>query len=112
MFEAVTQNDTVVGTGVGGERNNRFYVWGLYILPTFQRMGVGTKIMTALCNSAPPNSFLEVQVLRESNKAQQFYKRFGFVTFHSSAEEVFPNVNLMTDFMGCSVTSLRETLLV
>jgi GNAT superfamily N-acetyltransferase len=106
MFEGVLPDNAVVATGVGVERHERFYIWGMYVLPKYQRLGLGQRIIKSFSTIASPKSVLEVQVLRDSYKAQQFYRRLGFVTFQSSEEEVFPNVRMLTDFMECASTSI------
>jgi GNAT superfamily N-acetyltransferase len=107
MFEGVLSDNTAVSTGVGVERHERFYIWGMYVLPTYQRIGMGQRVIRSLSAIASPKSILEVQVLRDSYKAQQFYKRLGFVTFQSSEEEVFPNVRMLTDFMECASSTVK-----
>jgi GNAT superfamily N-acetyltransferase len=101
----------VVATGVGVERNKRVYIWGMYVLPVHQRLGLGRRIIKSFSEVASPNSVLEVQVLSESIKAQQFYKKLGFVTYQSSREEVFPSVSMLIDHMECDLSALKVKLL-
>jgi ribosomal protein S18 acetylase RimI-like enzyme len=108
MFEAALPDGTIAATGVGFEKGDRFYIWGMYVLPRFQRSGLGTLIIKEFCNIASPNSFLEVLVLRESEKAKHFYHKLGFRTFACSDEEVFPGIKMMTDRMECQASSIKS----
>jgi GNAT superfamily N-acetyltransferase len=110
MFEAALPDNTLVATGVGVERNKRVYIWGMYVLPVYQRLGLGRRIIQSFCEVASPDSILEVQVLSESIKAQQFYNKLGFVTYQTSREEVFPNVSMLVDHMECDLSTLKVEL--
>jgi ribosomal protein S18 acetylase RimI-like enzyme len=102
MIEAVDKNDQVLGTVVFSEIGTECYVWGLYVLREFQRLGLGRKLMQEVCQRITPATTLEVQVLKQSLKAQNFYKKLGFQTYQTCEEEVFPSINLQVDFMQCS----------
>jgi ribosomal protein S18 acetylase RimI-like enzyme len=100
MLEAFEPNGRTIGTVVFSEVGNDVYVWGLYVLPFLQRRGLGQSLMQQVCEQTRPGTTLEVQVLKQSLKAQRFYKKLGFHTHNTSEEEVFPSINLEVDFMS------------
>jgi ribosomal protein S18 acetylase RimI-like enzyme len=101
MFEAVDDDRAVCGTIVMSERDMVTYIWGLYVLPTHQRQGIGKNLMRQVCLEAKPETELEIQVLNESEKAKSFYKGLGFQAYKSAKEEVFASIELDVNFMTC-----------
>jgi ribosomal protein S18 acetylase RimI-like enzyme len=101
MFEAVETDGKPCGTVVMSERETIAYVWGLYVLPTHQRRGIGKELMRRICRETKPETEIEIQVLRDSKKAISFYDALGFRAFKSGNEEVFQSISLDVKFMTC-----------
>ena len=87
LLVAVTDDDHVVGGAglhpVGGSPRRRHSMsLGMQVQPAWQRQGVGTTLMRALCDYAD-NWLgllrLELEVYADNHKAQALYERFGFV---------------------------------
>jgi putative acetyltransferase len=87
MLVAVTGDGDVVG-GAGlhpagaSPRRRHAMALGMQVQPAWQRQGVGTTLMQALCDYAD-NWLgllrLELEVYTDNHKAQALYRRFGFV---------------------------------
>ena len=86
MLVAVTDDGAVVGgAGLhpagGSPRRRHAMTLGLHVHPEWQRQGVGTTLMRALCDYAD-NWLgllrLELEVYADNHRAQALYERFGF----------------------------------
>jgi putative acetyltransferase len=87
MLLAVTDKGELAG-GAGlhpagaSPRKRHVMTLGMHVQPAWQRQGVGTILLQALCNYAD-NWLgllrLELDVYADNHKAQALYRRFGFV---------------------------------
>src|SRR4051812_9655276 len=76
----ITIEDKPIGTVDVNEESERIFVSGLYILPEYQSRGIGSSVISALQKkAAATQKRLELEVLRANTKAQELYKRFGFI---------------------------------
>jgi ribosomal protein S18 acetylase RimI-like enzyme len=104
MFEAVDNKGNTCGTIVMSEVDKTAYVWGLYVLPDYQRRGIGKKLTRQVCLETRPETEIEIQVLEASQKAISFYTSIGFNAYKSAKEEVFPGIELNVKFMSCQAS--------
>ena len=87
LLVAVTDDGELVG-GAGlhpsgaSPRKRHVMMLGMQVQPTWQRRGVGTTLLRALCDYAD-NWLgllrLELEVYADNHKAQALYRRLGFV---------------------------------
>ncbi|MFT4100800.1 MAG: GNAT family N-acetyltransferase [Burkholderiaceae bacterium] len=62
----------------------------LYLLPRFQRKGVGSKLLRELQQSATArNRPVRLRVLAVNNEARRLYERLDFIVTHETPERVF-----------------------
>jgi L-phenylalanine/L-methionine N-acetyltransferase len=87
LLVATTADGEVVGgaglhPGGGSPRRRHVMELGMQVQPAWQRQGVGTQLLQALCDYAD-NWLgllrLELVVYADNDKAQALYRRFGFV---------------------------------
>ena len=76
----VIYNEEVIGCGrVVGDGGIYFYIQDVIVLPEFQRMGIGQRIMEAVMSyfhsRAHTNAFIG---LMAAQGVSQFYKKYGF----------------------------------
>jgi ribosomal protein S18 acetylase RimI-like enzyme len=68
------------GVLVVEQKDNQIYIALIEILPRFQGRGVGTAIITNLCNQARErNQPVTLHVLKSNVPARRLYERLGFV---------------------------------
>ncbi|WP_366289887.1 GNAT family N-acetyltransferase [Paenibacillus sp. AN1007] len=77
----VEVEEKTIGYGrVVGDGGFTFYIQDIIVLPSYQRMGLGHKIMTELMeyitSTYPPGSSVG---LMSAKGKEDFYKRFGFM---------------------------------
>ena len=94
------------GTAVGVQRDTYFFVWGMYVDPDFLRKGIGTRLLSDLCNGLPVGIIISVQVLDESIGALKFYSSMGFEPVTSDDVEVFPNVFKRAKILNCRIENM------
>lgn len=63
------------------ESAKRFYISSLYVLPQFQGIGLGKKLLLKACNVALNKNFDRVWlgVMNQNKNAIDWYKNFGFI---------------------------------
>lgn len=81
-FYVAEQDGTVVGLLVCGK--NRFddqggEIYVLYVLPKYQRQGVGEALMQQAINGLSAYVSVDAHVVVGNDKAKQFYEKQGFV---------------------------------
>ncbi len=61
--------------------DNRFYISSLYILPEFQRSGVGKKMLLSACEIAMKEKYDKIWlgVMKENISALYWYRKHGFI---------------------------------
>jgi ribosomal protein S18 acetylase RimI-like enzyme len=84
LFVAETENSKIVGFAGGGKQNNPDYpydseIYMIYILPEFQRRGLGQALMSATAGKLQELGFrsLMLWVLQENEASRQFYEKLG-----------------------------------
>lgn len=68
----------IVGSAIVVERGTTAYLWGMYVLPDYQRSGVGSHLIKSLVRDLQSAERLEVRALDSSPEAQAFYGALGF----------------------------------
>ena len=76
------EGDRVVAYATGGpereqDREYRFEIYGLYVLPGFQGRGLGTALVRALAGAFAPHRGVLIWALRDNLKARDFYQKLG-----------------------------------
>ena len=51
---------------------------GLFILPVYQKMGIGSSLMTSILELAESNMTARLLVLSENEVAKKLYAKYGF----------------------------------
>ena len=74
------EDGRIVGVSIVGPLEEELVVWKLYVLPTHQGSGVGSRLMEAALSEATTDGWGSVVLsyLDGNELAAKFYRRFGF----------------------------------
>jgi len=74
-----TINHKVVGLAFAEVEKDYIMLRSIYVLPRYQRLGVGKLLMTSVLNAYPDAKEFRLNVATYNSKAIAFYERQGFV---------------------------------
>lgn len=100
----------IVGTIIIAERGPTAYVWGLYVHPSAQRAGVGTRLFKCAIRSVETAKRVELSVLTTSPWAYDFYRKQGLKKVSEGDSEVFGSIAVKRSVMKALVSDLRRAL--
>jgi RimJ/RimL family protein N-acetyltransferase len=105
MSEGTTQGSVIIA-----ERGRAAYVWGLYVLPECQRLGLGSQLLAAAVGSLQQAERLEISVLESSLAAQAFYRKRGFRDVGKETSELLGSVVVEMIVMEAEIGILKAQL--
>ncbi|MFC2143293.1 GNAT family N-acetyltransferase [Candidatus Aenigmatarchaeota archaeon] len=79
FFAGCKYSNRLVGAITAELSRDIIHVHRLYILPSYQKKGIGSKLLKAAINHFKSAKALELEVLEVNNNAIEFYKKKGFV---------------------------------
>ena len=86
-YRLVAVDDVRAGILVVEDRSSEIFLAKIFLLPQFQRRGVGTVLIRRLIErAAMERKPLRLRVLRVNTRARRLYERLGFVVTHSTAD--------------------------
>jgi ribosomal protein S18 acetylase RimI-like enzyme len=86
-WQVIVIDSVDVGAYVVEERPEEIYLANLYILPNFQKRGIGTKVVRCIQKRANELGVpVALDVLRSNPDARRLYERLGFQTVTQTAE--------------------------
>lgn len=94
---AYDAEDTAVGFISYFKKDHECEITTLYLLPQYQNLGIGTKLMdSALIDASQCNScsILSLWVLKTNLSAISFYKKFGFESDGKCDEELYEDTKI------------------
>jgi GNAT superfamily N-acetyltransferase len=87
FWNVVLVGDVRAGILVVEDRPAEFFLSRIFLLPAFQKRGVGTALMRRLINRAKvAQKPLRLRVLRVNTGARRLYERLGFALTRSTTE--------------------------
>jgi ribosomal protein S18 acetylase RimI-like enzyme len=88
--QMIVADGNVVSVLAGQTFDTHIQLEKLYLLPDYQRLGIGTGLVQNLVDSATALCKpVRLRVLVANTAAQRFYARFGFVVAHTTPERIF-----------------------
>ena len=67
---------------------DHLYLSGLYLLPEYQRQGIGSQVLASLlAESGAQGKTVRLRVLKVNPQAQRLYERMGFVVTDETEED-------------------------
>ena len=97
-----SNNYTNLGFIACFNKYNNCEVKALYVLPEYQRLGIGSQLMHVALNNiqdANLNFSLSLWVLRDNVSAVSFYKKHGFVNSKEINEELYEDTKIVDIMM-------------
>lgn len=73
-----TQDNQIKGCTVSAARHGVTYIWGCYVLPEFQRKGIGKSLLKRSVSAHDRRNMIQLSALKSSVEALQFYQNLGF----------------------------------
>lgn len=68
------------------------FLWGLYVRPPWQRLGLGRRLIDAAHAQIPDAVRIDVSVLAANRPTLDFYGRLGFAAGSAELSEIMPGV--------------------
>lgn len=68
----------IVGSAIFKEVGTVAYLWGMYVLPSYQRQKIGLGLVKSVLEFIRDARFIQIYVLEESHAALLFYESLGF----------------------------------
>jgi len=94
--------DKIIGAVACNCIQNRCYIWGMYVLRSYRRKGVGALLLQNCIENANNNKIdaMELFVLESSTEAVNFYQKAGFLILETTTYELVPGVQLQAFSMA------------
>jgi len=78
-FWVAKDNGKVIGFASAWKEEKAHHLGGFYILPVYQSMGIGKKLIKEILDWLGDDKDIHLEVVTYNIKAINFYKKFGFV---------------------------------
>jgi len=86
-FLVALLNGGIIGHAFALERDNVALLHRLYVLPPFQRQGIGEMLLTKVVKRFPSATRMRLTVEGRNVKGVSFYKRHGFVVRDETTDD-------------------------
>lgn len=103
----ITSDHEIHGSVIVAERGDTAYLWGMYVHPSRQRQGLGSRLLHGVAIEIETAEKVEIRVLASSPAAISFYKKHGFMESGSEKIEILNSVEAAALVMNASVKNLR-----
>jgi ribosomal protein S18 acetylase RimI-like enzyme len=85
---ATSSSNEVVGMISAHSQGEVLHVSRVYVLPEFQRRGIGGRLMNEACRIFPEARRLHLEVEEQNSKGRAFYRKLGFRQVETRCQEV------------------------
>lgn len=85
---ATSASNEVVGMISAHSESEVLFVARVYVLPEFQRQGIGERLMNEACRTFPQARRLHLDVEEQNPKGRSFYRKLGFREVGTRSEDV------------------------
>ncbi|MEA5466948.1 GNAT family N-acetyltransferase [Leptothoe sp. PORK10 BA2] len=87
--QVISVGDVSVGVFIVERHPTHIHLDSLYLLPEYQRLGIGTALINSLITEARQNKVpIRLRVIAV-NPAKKFYEQFGFIVTEATSEFFF-----------------------
>lgn len=103
----IASDHEIHGSAIFAERGGVAYLWGMYVHPSQQRKGLGSRLLHGVVDAIESAEKIEVRVLVTSPTAIVFYRKHGFAETGSETIEILDSVEASALVMSTSVEGFR-----
>ena len=86
---AKTEQGEIVGMITARERDDLLVVSRLYVLPSYQRRGIGSRLLNASYSMFPETTSVQLEVEEQNSSGRAFYRKLGFMEVGRRSDDVF-----------------------
>ena len=103
----IASDQEIHGSAIVAERGGVAYLWGMYVHPSQQRQGLGSRLLHGVAAEIETAEKVEIRVLGSSPAAISFYRKHGFIETGHETVELMNSVETETLVMSADVKSLK-----
>jgi ribosomal protein S18 acetylase RimI-like enzyme len=103
----VASDHQILGSAIVAERGAIAYLWGMYVHPSQQRKGLGSRLLRGVAATIETAEKVEVRVLVSSPMAIGFYRKHGFTETSDETIEILDSVKASALVMSANIESLK-----
>jgi ribosomal protein S18 acetylase RimI-like enzyme len=96
----------IIGSTIIAERGATAYLWGMYIHPDYQTLGIGSHLLAAIAQGITVAKTVELRALASSHRAVAFYTRRGFRQTGEEMSTLMSSLEVKTLVMSAEVDQL------
>lgn len=103
-------NGEIIGSAVFKEVGAITYVWGMYVIPLYQRQNIGHGLIRLLVKNIKFSTQINVYVLETSTSAIRFYGKIGFSETSRESIQLSPGLIVNSVLKSVALSRLRAIL--
>jgi ribosomal protein S18 acetylase RimI-like enzyme len=103
-------DDTIIGSAIFKEVGSIAYLWGMYIMPAYQRQNIGHGLIRLLVENIKFSTQIHVYVLETSASAIRFYGKMGLSEVSRETIQLSPGLIVNSVLKSVSLDRLRVIL--
>ena len=103
-------DDTIIGSAVFKEVGTITYLWGMYVLPEYQRQNIGRDLIRFLVDTIKNSTEIHIYVLETSMSAIRFYGKMGFIEVSRENIQLSPGLIVHSVLKSVKLDRLRAIL--
>ena len=90
IYTGIARSGTeVVAMITAHEKGDVIFVSRLYVLPSYQRQGIGANLLNASCAAFPKAKRIQLEVEEQNPIGLAFYRKLGFYEIERTNEDIF-----------------------
>ncbi len=103
----IASDHQILGSAIVAERGAIAYLWGMYVHPSQQRKGLGSRLLYGVASTIEVARKVEGRVLVSSPMAIGFYRKHSFAETGDETIEIMDSVMASTVVMSASIERLK-----
>ena len=104
-------DDIIIGSAVFKEVGAITYLWGMYVLPEYQRQNIGCDLIRLMVDAIENSTEVHIYVLETSMSAIRFYGKMGFIEVSRENIQLSPGLIVHSVLKSVKLDRLRAILI-